>query len=156
MPTPLRLRAAEGSRPTRQRSPHPRAGRRVRRPSCQTLDPRRGRSKEHSCEHRHHVARERLERVPVVRTFAERNVDPEDARIAKTLYHLARFARRAAYKSGHPSLVVAPVPLKELLVASNPPLVRAHVEAEVDGAHDRPGIAVLLDAPFIEHCAFPL
>src|SRR3990172_1890407 len=95
-----------------------------------------------------------VERVPVVGALAEPDVEPLDAGLPIGGDQLGGPGGRAAQEAG--ARVAAEVRLVDRLAARGAPGVGAHVEADVDGAHDLLRVAPLLRAPVVEHGALVL
>src|SRR6185436_5612332 len=104
------------------------------------------------------LAREGLQRVPVVRPLAERDVEPRAPERPEGLHHRARVLHLAAQVAGAggPLAARAPVVAEDLVGARGALRVGAQVEAEVDRAHDALGVAALGLAPAVEHLALLL
>src|SRR5205823_6250652 len=81
-------------------------------------------------------------------SLAEGDVDARAARVAEPRQHRQRLLRRAAQEAV--AWVLAEVRLEDLLAARGTLGVGAEVEAEVHGAEDGPGMALLRLAPLVE------
>src|SRR5262245_12797092 len=106
----------------------------------------------------HDLGRKRLERVPVVRPFPERDVEPRAAERAKLVQDGVRFFHRSPQVAGSRRAVgvAAPVALEDLLAAGGALRIGAEIEAEVHAAHDRPRVTPFLLAPLVEDLALVL
>src|ERR1051325_4579027 len=105
------------------------------------------------------LRRERLQRLPVVRPLAERDVEARAAERPELLHHRARVLHAAAQIARARGAVVgasAEVALELRLCALHALRVGAEVEAEVHRAHDRLRVAAFLLAPLVEHGALVL
>src|SRR4051812_49247536 len=97
-------------------------------------------------EGRHHLGGEGVERVPVVRAFAEGDVHPRAAGVAEAVEHLEVLLGRAAQPAGALVAPRPPVLAEDLLAALGPLGVGAQVEAQVHRAQDGFRVAPFLAA----------
>src|SRR5262249_2327356 len=106
----------------------------------------------------HDLGRKRLERVPVVRPFPERDVEPRAAERAELVHDGARLFHRSPQVAGARCAVgvAAPVALEDLFAAGGALRIGAEIEAEVHAAHDRPRVTPFLLAPLVEDLALVL
>src|ERR1044071_152974 len=99
----------------------------------------------------HDLLREGLQRLPVVRPLAERDVQARAAEGLELVHHRARVLDAAAQVAGARRAIAgaAEVALELRLGALDALRVGAEIEAEVDGAHDRRRVAAFLLAPLV-------